>query len=131
MTEPFETYSFKIHTNMELELMLAGRKPMAIFCRGVRENIDETNGQPFQKYVSAGSINRTVFYITNSSQKFKIIYFAYTLPGEEWRVQLYKKLKKIAQTTKWCKDMEIIEGTLLGYAIEENLEHVNSRYGSR
>ena len=128
MTKPFDDYSYEIHTNRELELMLAGCKPMAIFYRGVGENFDETNGQPFRKYVESGQLTRSVFYIQNANQKFRIFYSIYTLAGEEWRAELYKQLKKSTQIGKWCQDMEIIEGTLLGYTIEENLEHVKSRY---
>ena len=128
MSKAFEDYSYEIHTNRELELMLAGRKPMAVFGRGVGENIDETNGQPFSKYVESGHMTRTVFYIQNSEQKFRIFYNIYTLAGEQWRAELFKQLMKSTQIGKWCQDMEIIEGTLLGYTIEENLEHVNSRY---
>jgi hypothetical protein len=127
MTKPFENYSYEIHTNNELYLMLSGRKPMAVFCDGVGHNTDITNGQDFAKYVNSGLIKKTIFYISNSNQNFKIIYYVYTMPGEDWRAELYKQLKKNGQS-KWCQDMEIMEGTLLGYSIDENMEHIRLRY---
>lgn len=117
------------HTGHELELMLAGKKPMAVFYRAVRENFDETGGQNFQKYVKCGDFQKTIFYISSGTRPFKLVYSTYTIKGEEWRAQLYKEIKKIGQRI-WCKDLEIIEGTLLGYSLEENSNHINLMYKS-
>lgn len=100
----------------ELELMLAGKKPMAMFYRATHERFDETGGQPFAKYVAAGQITRMHFFVSNSNSQgpYRIVYFLYTLPGEEWRAQVLKCLIKILQTT-WNDELEALEGWLLGY----------------
>lgn len=74
--------------------MLKGVKPMAVFYRVMRENIDETNGQPFSDFVKSKFVKRTIFYIKNEKQNFKIIYYVYTIEGEEWRADVYKTIKK-------------------------------------
>jgi hypothetical protein len=98
----------------ELELMILGKKPMAIFYRAVKDEFDETGGQPFGKYVASGKIIRSHFFVSNEGQNFKTFYVTFTVPGEEWRARLYKTLKKIGQNG-WNRDLEIIEGRLLGY----------------
>lgn len=129
MADHFNETNYPSHTGNELELMLGGRKPMAVFYRAVEEDIDETNGQPFHRYVKSGDLIRTIFYISNPHQRFKMVYYVYTVKGEEWRAKIYKKIKKIGQE-KWCRDLEIIEGTLLGYSLNENMVHIRSMYGA-
>jgi hypothetical protein len=96
--------------------MLEGRKPMAIFYRGVGEEYDETDGQPFGEYVASGKMQMTTFFIANEVQDFRMRYTTYALPGEEWRAGLYRQLKKIGQS-RWNEDLETIERILLGYPI--------------
>jgi hypothetical protein len=98
----------------ELSKMLDGQKPIAIFYRAVGESFDPTDGQEFEKHVRAGEIVKTKFFISNEGQKFSIFYVVYTIPGEEWRANLYKIIKKIGQHT-WGKDLEFIEARILGY----------------
>jgi hypothetical protein len=106
--------SSELKLGNELQLMLDGKKPMAVFYRATFETFDETGGQPFDNFVSCGKIEKNRFFILNEGQSYRLIYTVYTLPGEEWRFQLYKKMKKIGQT-HWCKELETIEGCLLGY----------------
>jgi hypothetical protein len=128
MTQTDSEKSYAMHGGKELELMLAGRKPMAVFYRAVTENFDETDGQPFHKYVKSGEMNRKIFYIQNIESSIKLIYYVYTIIGQEWRADIYKSVKKAGQKL-WCKDLEIMEGLLLGYSIFENNIHINSMYG--
>ena len=119
--------TYEIHTGNELSLMLSGKKPMAIFYRCVGENFDEMDGQDFEKYVSSGQMTKTRFFVYRSSLPSTLIYTVFTLLGEEWRAQIYRQLKK---HDGWSRDLEIIEGTLLGYNLAENMEHINEMYGS-
>jgi hypothetical protein len=100
----------------ELQQMLNGKKPMAVFYRGVQERFDETGGQPFGKYVASGKMNRTVFYEwrTNNIGSYRVIYIVYTILGEEWRADMYRALRRVLRTT-WNEDLEHIEAKLLGY----------------
>ena len=119
--------TYEIHTGNELSLMLSGKKPMAIFYRCVGESFDEMDGQDFEKYVSSGQMTKTRFFVYRSSLPRTLIYTVFTLLGEEWRAQIYRQLKK---HDGWSRDLEIIEGTLLGYNLAENMEHINEMYGS-
>jgi hypothetical protein len=100
--------------NNELQMMLDGDKPMSVFYRAVPERFDEKSGQPFDEFVKSGKINRITFYIKNRSQDFRIFYTVYTLRGEEWRAEMYKKLKKVGQNI-WNEDLQAIEDLLYGY----------------
>lgn len=95
----------------ELASMLEGGKPMAVFYRVTSDTFDEKVGQPFDNLVKSGQIHRLKFYIKNKLQDFTIFYTVYTLPGEEWRADAYKALKKIGQNI-WNKELQNIEDML-------------------
>jgi hypothetical protein len=98
----------------ELQSMLEGNKPMSVFYRAISDMFDEKYGQDFDKFVKSGKMKRLRFYIKNISQDFVIFYTVYTLPGEEWRAEMYKKLKKVGQNV-WNEDLQNIEDILYGY----------------
>lgn len=100
----------------ELELMLLGKKPMAVFYRALHEKFDETGGQPFEEYVSAGKICKARFFVRDKigDRPFRVRFTLYTVPGEEWRAHVYKSIVEVCQTT-WNEELESIEGALLGY----------------
>ena len=101
----------------ELKMMIEGSKPMSVFYRATSEKFDEKDGQPFDKFFRSGKISRLKFYIKNKSQDFVILYTVYTLPGEEWRAEMYKGLKKVGQNI-WNSDLQSIEDILFGYRRE-------------
>ncbi|MBN8805625.1 MAG: hypothetical protein J0H81_11140 [Sphingopyxis terrae] len=118
-----EMRSYKIHTGIELELMICGKKPMSAFCRYIDDSFDVTGGQPFEHYVNTGFLRKKIFYIKNINLNKKMVYTAFSLINEEWRIGIYRSIKIIGQSF-WSKDLEIIEGILLGYSMEENQEHI-------
>ncbi len=100
------------HTNQELNLMLTAGKPLAVFCKAVGEDFDETGGQDFDAFVRTGDILKRRFYIKR--KKYKLVYTAYFLPGQEWRVDVYRYLMREMEIS-WNSDMEFLQGFLLGY----------------
>jgi hypothetical protein len=98
----------------ELQMMLDGIIPMSVFYRATSDTFDEKNGQHFDKFVKSGEINRLTFYIKNSLQNFTLFYTVYTLPGEEWRADLYKSLKIIGKN-KWNEKLQKIEELLFNF----------------
>ncbi len=109
--------------------MLAGKKPLAVFNRLVGEDFDPKDGQPFEDHVAAGRLSRHRFYarITIAGKDRKQFSVAYCLPGEEWRVPVYRQLMRSLHSdtgSPWSEDMETIQGTLLGYTISEMTEHL-------
>ncbi len=115
------------HENRELELMLAGRKPLAMFYE-VLSLLPEEEFIPeekFSPYVASGQFVRGESDIAGPySQKLgretKIKYVLFALKEEEWRINAMLLLKKQhARTLAWNETCERIESALLGYTDEE------------
>jgi len=109
--------------------MLAGKKPMAVFNRYTFETFDETSAQPFSEYVARGTIEKCRFYLRDEQRNMKQIYTIFTTPGEKWRVPIYRNIMKSLQT-RWNRDLEIIQGILLGYKLEEMAEHIDKMFSA-
>ena len=105
------SYDFN-YVGRELDRMLHDGKPMAFFCRAIKENIDEFSGQDFNSYVRSGLIKKDVFYI--NSDRGRAIYTVFTRPEERWRFFIFKELKK-SSITGWSAEKEFLESWLLGY----------------
>jgi hypothetical protein len=114
-TSMVEDYvSYQIHTNRELDLMLRKMKPFAVFSKVVGEVAPIFNGQKFNKF--AGVIKSKHVVVDGVS------YYFMCRGGEEWRVKSYLVLQKVRGYLKNSVEMEAIEGELLGYSEEQNLE---------
>ncbi len=107
---------YTLHTNRELGLMLAGRKPLAVFGdgRGRFPAAVVRYLRLFDRHVSAGRIVRRDHF---SQQAGTITTFAlhrifFALPAEEWRIDAMVELKGSAT---WSREHERREGELLGY----------------
>ena len=129
----FKDYPYIIHTGRELELMLEGSKPLAVFSV---DNIvgDEKftldmvqSGQEFSHYVEAGKLNldQERIDIRVGEASAVLDYYAYTLPNERWRAQAYFMLIRQLHRDGWCKNLERLSGSLLGYSDEENDYHIS------
>lgn len=115
------------HTNRELELMLAGTKPLAMFaeelsCLPDEEIIPE---EKFSQYVKAGRIIRSETVLPGPySQKLgrvtNIKHVLFAVKGEEWRIRAMITLKEQQlKTYQWNETCERFESALLGYTEEE------------
>lgn len=117
------------HTGRELELMRAGRKPLAMFYAHVSELPweDLIPEEAFAPYVQAGQMLRQDIDLestTPSGMPTVLRYVFYALPGEEWRIQVMTVLKRSLHSEGgWNETCERVEGTLLGYTTEENDAH--------
>lgn len=111
-----ECLSYEIHTNRELDLMLSGGKPLSVFHAKDGESYDVFNGQKFRKFSSI-----------IKSRKIRIgdvtVYFKY-LHGEDWRVDAYILIYKVRSYFGNSAHLEIVEGELLGYSSEQNIEYI-------
>ena len=117
------------HTGQELELMLAGRKPMAMFYAQVdelpwEELIPE---EAFAPYVEAGRMSREDLDLettTPAGARTMVRYVFYALRGQEWRTTIMSELVRALNSGGgWNETCERIQGTLLGYTPEENDAH--------
>ncbi len=115
------------HTDRELELMLEGRKPLAMFyeelsCLPDEEIIPENM---FAPYVTNGKFIRREIVIDGSfssklGRETQIKYVLFSQKEEEWRINAMILLKEQHEKTlEWNETCERIESALLGYTEDE------------
>ncbi len=107
------------HETRELELMLAGHKPAAMFSDALvaRRIIPET---AFEPHVLAGRIIKRVVYAPDRSG-LEAVYVYYALPGEAWRIAALEAINhaiRSGQRPATTAD-DIETGRLLGYSEAE------------
>lgn len=106
------------HTGRELLLMLAGTKPFAAFVDIHPSNRkDEIIPESyFEPHVKSGKILKFE-HIERQDEKIaqSLRRVMYVLPGEEWRVNAYVMVWKLAHKYGWNEGFERVEGYLLGY----------------
>jgi hypothetical protein len=114
---------YKIHTNRELLLMLAGKKPLSVFY-SISLSTDISLGAPhdkFEPYIKAGRfVVREYIEIDQQDNSLSMRWILYALPAEAWRIDAYILMKKTARLCGWNDGFERFEGSLLGYTDEQN-----------
>jgi hypothetical protein len=110
------------HQGRELELMLAGKKNLAIFGDALVDGVEISEEiipeKAFAPYVKNGTIKRfSEIVIPKKEPVVPILYVLFTLPGQEWRVQALLWLKKecIAGRRPFDEAYEYFVGRLLDY----------------
>ncbi|PJI39600.1 hypothetical protein [Ferrovibrio sp.] len=108
------------HSLRELDLMLAGTKPAAMFGEAVqfRDIIPEDD---FAPHVAAGRIVRREYYWDDKESGHSFVEIYYALPGEEWRIDALHELNLVVQEKRrcWTAADERETGRLLGYTDAE------------
>lgn len=122
---------YAIHTNRELRLMLAGRKPLAVFNKFTGD--DDFASNEYEKYFSPHVENGTIVRHAIDETKPRdstpsVQYDMYALPGEEWRFKAYLLLKDVADKSGWNEALERMEGSLLGYTDAQNDAYIRMMY---
>jgi hypothetical protein len=124
---------YQIHTNRELALMLAGKKPLSAFV-GTHPHcadIEEIPERLFDKHVSSGRfIKKECIEPLQEGLAAMIRRVFYALPEESWRINAYILLFQTARRAGWSEGFERMEGSLLGYTDQQNdayLEFINKR----
>jgi hypothetical protein len=116
------------HTNRELELMLAGKKPLAMFydeisCLPYEEIIPEAKFEPYVKsglFVRGEETYEDDFHPgLGRNAQIKYVFFAVT--AEAWRIPALALLLRVRYQMKsyQSEEMERMESMLLGYSDEE------------
>jgi hypothetical protein len=107
---------YQVHTNRELRLMLAGKKPLAVFADGqgcFPDNLVRYL-RHFDRHVQSGRLVRRDHITPPSGDRtFAVHTILFSLPGEEWRIDEMIKLRLGSDT--WSAAHERREGELLGY----------------
>lgn len=111
------------HEGRELELMLAGKKRLAMFhdiaeTETAEEIIPE---KAFAEYVRSGQIIRIEETITSSKINKPIRFVFFAIPGEEWRAHTIIRInKEIYSNSRPNEELDdIIIGRLLDYTKQE------------
>lgn len=115
------------HTDRELELMLEGKKPLAMFYEDISFLPDEEfiPENKFAPYVENGQIVRRETVIKGPfshelGREVQIKYVLFALKEEEWRINAMLLLKEQHEKTlEWNETCERVESSLLGYTEEE------------
>lgn len=116
------------HTGRELSLMLAGRKPLAMFFVEISELPNEVlvPERAFAEHIESGRFVRGEItlesgYSITLGRNAHIRYVFYALSSEAWRIAAMSLLRESFAKSKcpWNESLERIEGTLLGYSDEE------------
>ena len=134
---------YKVHTNRELAMMLAGTKPLAYFTDIYPGSSDFALPEHlFDPYVADGRFVKKVFIVSareaagSSGTIQQTRFVAYALKREEWRIEAFTLLQRIARKYGWDDGLERMLGSLLGYedwqtdAFLEHTKHLCERRGS-
>lgn len=131
-----EPYPYAPHTNRELEMMLAGEKPFAMFAHervDGFEKADALANQDFATHVAEGTLSehlKTFRAKGPDETMLDIDYYFYARQGEEWRVEAFSLLLELLHRGAWCPQLEWLSGKLLGYSDEQNRYHLSRTYPS-
>ena len=120
----FSNLPYKLHTGSELELMLNGVKPLAVFSNSYPgEPCEEVIPEiAFEPYVKSGRFEKREFIrLLNNppsamESRFKgYRHVLYVLPAESWRIDAYIEMDAQAEKLGWSEEFERRQGFLLGY----------------
>ena len=121
------------HEGQELKLLLAGKKPLAMFSDVVPASF-EWGEETFQPYVETGRIIKYEEIIHHAHPALypgRYVYFA--LPGEEWRIDRLSVILHMlfVERLKTTPAIETEIGRLLGYAEHEIAVYVERFFVAR
>jgi hypothetical protein len=121
LSENLRALPYLVHTNRELGLMLAGKKPLSIFStvEGHDPECLLRYLRMFDRHVASGRIVKSEIG-TTLPQLHDAIYrrIFYTLPNEEWRTDAMLELLNLPGP--WSQERERRYGALLGYEDWQN-----------
>lgn len=116
------------HTGRELALMLAGKKPLAMFYAEISELPDESliPDGAFAPHVASGQFTRGEITLESSysvslGRNAQIRYVFFAPVDEAWRITALSLLRESFAKSQcpWNEALERMEGRLLGYSDEE------------
>jgi hypothetical protein len=105
------------HEGRELELMLAGKKPLAMFNDDLPPDM-EPSEIALDPYAKAGRfIKREIVINGFSKYPHNLRFYFYSLPGEAWRMDRLIEIERgfIEDKVRTTPELETEIGRLLGY----------------
>jgi hypothetical protein len=117
---------YLVHTNRELDMMLSGKKPLAVFCDTYPAECYFAPENKFEPYIKAGRfVKRVAISELQGGTALRWTLFAQSV--EAWRIDAYLLLQEVAATIGWSNSLVWLEGSLLGYTNEENSLYLAAR----
>jgi hypothetical protein len=126
---------YQLHTGRELEMMLAGTKPLAMFYdyAEAEPNEEIIPEQTFDRYVREGKFVKKTFVEElamdpRTGRPVRVRYVLYALAKEAWRLEAMQLLQETM--TRMGSTNEVLDrmtGSLLGYSHEENDAYIASK----
>lgn len=115
------------HEGRELDLMLSGAKPLAMFSDVVPPSFEPPEAA-FAPHVAAGRVVERQEYLVHAGTGTTLRFVYYAVPGEVWRIDaLHAINREIYSGLRSCTELdERRTGELLGYDpddIEAYLRH--------
>ncbi|MFB9985349.1 hemin receptor [Mesorhizobium kowhaii] len=118
------------HNGRELEMMLRGDKPMALFSAEPGMDTEDVGDAHFKPFVDEGRILKFSHIDPGTSVEER----RYCLPTEEWRCKLSLLIARLCRSGEafdvfTSNDLARLEGTLLGYpkeSVEAFIAHAAS-----
>jgi hypothetical protein len=128
---PFDV-PYDLHTNRELEFMLARGKPLAHFYDTYPPEPDEEviPRSAFAAHVANGTFETCEFVelleaqLPHAPQVRGTIHVLYARKSELWRIDAYIRMKAEGDKKGWSERLERLQGKLLGYSDLENDAHI-------
>lgn len=132
---PIDELPYKVHTNREPALMLTGTKPLAAFVGDYPQDpgCDAVTERAFEPYVRTGHfVKREHIHSQRgpTGMERKIRRVLYSQPDQQWRIEAYLLLWRVAGKSGWNEGFERMEGSLLGYEDWQNDAHIQMTRGS-
>jgi len=122
---------YRVHTNIELPLMLERKKPLSMFTE-MYPTPDGSSTIPehlFDPHVESSLFSKLEYYepmphLAPAYYAMRVVLYA--LCGEEWRLSAYAMVRNLAAKVGWEDNLIRLEGTLLGYAEWQNDVYIES-----
>ena len=115
---------YRIHGGRELDLMLKGRKPLSVFSHvEAASDLSIFLSEYFEPLVGRGELVSARLDGDGSAAPTSM----FALPNEAWRFEAYRLMADTARATNWNDALERIEGSLLGYTLEQNNQWISYR----
>jgi hypothetical protein len=120
------------HEGRELELMIAGTKPLSMFVEPIPREFEAFPEAEFDALVSRNKLIKVVSMETVKRPDGKdgqVRRILYTLPDEEWRIKSLLLVQNLyfSLTPGWRPDLDRVIGLLLGYERKDIESFLESR----
>jgi hypothetical protein len=117
--------NYRLHTGRELEMMLSGLKPLAMFYGGVDPDERIVPEKQFSPYVDSGEFVKKEFVVKlaqdpRTNKPVEVRYVLYSIQSEQWRIDAMRlAIKTMIDMGGADEGLDRMMGFLLGDASEE------------